>query len=55
MMNNEKPQIQLDFEHAMYYELNGTFDWDFELEYYTNEVTQLCWLTWLTSMHHYEK
>lgn len=55
MMNNEKTQIHIDFEYAMYHELNGDFEWDFELELYTNETTQLCWLTWLISMHQYEK
>ena len=44
---NTKTDVHLKFEEAMVQDLND-FTWDHELEFYEDEKTQLCWLTWVT-------
>jgi len=44
---NNKTDVHLKFEEAMIQDLND-FTWDHELEFYEDEKTQLCWLTWVT-------
>lgn len=44
---NTKTDVHLKFEDAMVQDLND-FTWDHELEFYEDEKTQLCWLTWVT-------
>lgn len=46
-----RTEHHLNFEQEMSINLND-LRWNAELDMYENELTQLCWLTWVTCLEH---